>query len=111
MALQKEFTSGGYYIFPGGNPSTREDAEKALQNDGYVRTASVEFVASAILEDQVSVKLPNAERILQVYRADIFAGAYQVWPPLSDHDRKDYVEKVFAGCSRRGDFFMVKERR
>lgn len=111
MALSKEFTSGGYYIFPGGNPSTRKGVEEVLRGAGYIHTSPVEYVAGAILDDQVSVKLPRVERILQVFQSDLFAGAYQVWPPLSDHDKRDFVQQTFAGCSRQGDFFMVKERK
>lgn len=103
-----EFTSGGYFRFPGGNPSTRQEAEELLRNAGFIQTCPVDYVARAILDDEVPAKFPKAELILQVYQTDLFAGAYRVWPPLSPHDKRDFVEKTFVGCSREGDFFMIR---
>lgn len=106
-----EFTSGGYFIFPEGNPNTAQEAESILRDHGFITTCPKEYVAGAILDDKVPDKLPRAERIVQVYQNDLFAAAYQVYPPLSRHDKKDFVLQTFAGCSRQNDFFMVRDRK
>lgn len=111
MAKDNPVFDGGYFRFPGGTPDTVEKAEEILRGFGYVRS-SPEFVAEAILDDEVEERIPAAETIVQVFfvKAVPFASAYRVHPLRAERDKADFVKQTFAGGERSDDFFMIKEK-
>ena len=104
-----EFDPTGYFIFPGGNPGTVEQAVKILYEYGFSGCTQT-YVAGAIVDgpEYVAAKMPEVETVVQVSFGGIVAFAVRVFPIGYKRNTEDFVKKIFPGCERENDVLMIR---
>lgn len=104
-----EFDPSGYFVFPGGNPGTVEQAVKILYEYGF-SGCTQSYVAGAIVDgpEYVAAKMPQVETVIQVSFNSIIAYAVRVFPITNKRNTEDFVKKTFVGCERQNDVLMIR---
>lgn len=107
-----EFDSSGYFVFPGGNPGTIEQAVEILYEYGFIG-CNPNYVAGSIVDgpEYMAVRMPEVETVIQISSNNIVAYAVQVFPVVYHRNIDDFVKKTFAGCEREKDVLMIRMKK
>ncbi len=106
-----EFDVFGYFIFPGGNPGSIDQAEIALHEYGFTG-CNPTYVAGSIVDgpEAMKTRMPQVETVVQVSFNGVVAYAIRVFPVTNPRNTEDFVKETFTGCSRQDDVLMIKIR-